>query len=74
MNTRPIIARLRSEMELIRSLRYPSAKELARRLEVSSKTVHRDFDLLRDQLGVPLEYSAVKRGWLVRGPRIAIWL
>jgi len=71
---RPCIARLKAEMEMIRSLQCPSAKELARRLEISPKTVYRDLDLLRDQLDVPLEYCATTRGWLVRGGRIAIWL
>jgi len=71
---RPTIARLKAEMELIRALRYPSASELARRLEISSKTVYRDIDLLRDQLSVPLEFSVANRGWFVRGGRVAIWL
>ena len=74
MNTRPSIARLKAEMELIRSLHYPSAGELARCLEVSSKTIYRDIDLLRDFLCVPLEYHPAYNGWFVRGPRVAIWL
>ena len=74
MNTRPSIARLQAEMKLIRSLQHPSASELARRLEISAKTVYRDIDLLRDRLSVPLEYCASEKGWFVRGGRIAIWL
>jgi proteasome accessory factor B len=42
---------------------YPTATKLAVELEVSSKSVHRDLDFMRDRLGLPLEYDRSKFGY-----------
>lgn len=36
---------------------------LARELEVNPKTVQRDIDFMRDQLGLPIGYDAARRGF-----------
>lgn len=45
---------------------YPNCSKLSRSWEVSAKTIQRDIDYLRDELGAPLEYSALHRGYFYR--------
>lgn len=42
---------------------HPNCQGLAMELEVSAKTVMRDLEFMRDRLGLPLEYDAVKHGF-----------
>ena len=42
---------------------YPNCTGLSAELEVSAKTVMRDIEFMRDRLGLPLEYDAVKHGF-----------
>lgn len=61
--TRPAMARLYAIDARIRQGRYPNCSSLARELEVSVRTVQRDVELLRDQLGAPLVYESKHRGF-----------
>ncbi|MHB8927425.1 MAG: helix-turn-helix transcriptional regulator [Bacillota bacterium] len=45
---------------------YPSAKQLARRFEVSLRTIKRDIEGLRDRLRAPIDYDRVRRGYFYR--------
>ena len=36
---------------------FPNCRKLAAELEVSSKTIQRDIDFMRDRLGLPIEYD-----------------
>ncbi|MCB2183216.1 MAG: transcriptional regulator [Desulfobulbaceae bacterium] len=47
----------------IRENCYPSCATLAEEWEVSSKTIQRDLDYMRNMLDAPLSYSAKKRGY-----------
>jgi len=47
---------------------FPSCTSLAREIECSAKTVQRDLDYLRDQLGLPLGYDAGRHGWYYAEP------
>jgi proteasome accessory factor B len=47
---------------------YPNCQNLGRDLEVSSKTVMRDVEFMRDRLGLPLEYDAVRHGFYYSSP------
>jgi predicted DNA-binding transcriptional regulator YafY len=47
----------------IRAGNYPNCILFADEWEVSRKTVQRDVDFLRDQLGAPLEYSRERKGF-----------
>jgi proteasome accessory factor B len=47
---------------------HPNCRLLARVLEVSAKTVMRDLEFMRDRLGLPLEYDAVKHGFRYTAP------
>lgn len=42
---------------------YPNTSKLARELEVSRKTVQRDIEYMRDQLGEPIDYDASLHGY-----------
>jgi predicted DNA-binding transcriptional regulator YafY len=49
--------------EAIRAGSYPNSETLARKLEVSSRTVQRYIEFLRDTYGAPLEYDYTRRGY-----------
>jgi len=42
---------------------FPNASALARELEVSTKSIHRDIEFMRDRLQLPIEYDASKFGY-----------
>src|SRR5213080_579615 len=63
---RPLLCRLVQLDRMIRSGGYPNARSAARGLEVSMRTVKRDFDLLRDSWGAPLEFSRPHNGYYYR--------
>lgn len=41
----------------------PNCRKIADELEVSSKTIQRDIDFMRDRLGLPIEYDPVRFGY-----------
>lgn len=47
----------------IRDGKYPNCLTFSADWEVSQKTVQRDIDYLRDQLGAPVEYDWTKKGF-----------
>ena len=49
--------------QAIQAGKYPNAMKLAKELEVSTKSVHRDLDFMRDRLELPLEWNAGRRGY-----------
>ena len=49
--------------QAIQSGSYPNATTLGVDLEVCTKTINRDTDFMRDRLGLPLEYDAVRAGY-----------
>jgi len=61
--SRPPLARmLHLHAKLARGT-YPNCQAEARELEVSYKTILRDLDFMRDQLGLPIEYDSHKYGY-----------
>ena len=52
----------------VRAGEYPNAAALARRLEVSHRTVQRDVEFFRDRLGAPLEFDPRRNGYFYRDP------
>ena len=42
---------------------YPNCRKIAEALEVSSKTIQRDIDFMRDRLGLPIEYDPLRVGF-----------
>jgi proteasome accessory factor B len=47
----------------VQSGKYPNASTLARELEVSTKSIHRDIEFMRDRLELPIEYDGARFGY-----------
>jgi predicted DNA-binding transcriptional regulator YafY len=47
---------------------YPNCFRMSQEWEVSPKTIQRDVDYLRDELGAPIQYSALRRGFFYTEP------
>lgn len=61
--SRPPLERMVRIHQAIQAGRYPNATVLARELEVSTKSIHRDLEFMRDRLGLPLEYDPRRGGY-----------
>lgn len=42
---------------------FPNTTSLARELEVSTKSIQRDLDFMRDRLGMPIDYNGSRLGY-----------
>ncbi len=62
-HTRPPLERMVRIHQALQSKKYPNANTLAAELEVSSKSIHRDLEFMRDRLNLPLEYDGAKFGY-----------
>jgi predicted DNA-binding transcriptional regulator YafY len=60
---RPLWRRLQTIHHEIKEGRRPNTSSLADRLSVSSKTVQRDIDYLRDELDAPIEFDREDNGY-----------
>jgi proteasome accessory factor B len=47
---------------------YPNASTLARQLEVSTKSIHRDVEFMRDRLELPIKYNGSRFGYFYAEP------
>ena len=63
ITTHPPILRILRIHQLVRERRYPNIPGLARLLEVSRRTVQRDVEFLRDQMGAPLAFNPLEGGY-----------
>ncbi|MFT6621641.1 MAG: proteasome accessory factor B, partial [Limisphaerales bacterium] len=61
--SRPPLERMMRIHGEIQAGQYPNASTLARTMEVSTKTIHRDLDFMRDRMDLPLEYDGSKFGF-----------
>lgn len=52
----------------LRNSESPNCTSFAVEWEISTKTAQRDFEFLRDRMGAPLEYDALKRGYFYSEP------
>lgn len=46
---------------------FPSGGKLAREIEVSTKTIHRDLEFMRDRLNLPVAYDESHKGYYYNG-------
>lgn len=60
---RPLWRRLQTIHHEIKEGRHPNTRSLAEQLSVSSKTVQRDIDYLRDELDAPIEFDRDENGY-----------
>jgi predicted DNA-binding transcriptional regulator YafY len=63
-HARPPLERMLRIHQAIQGGEHPNATRLATELEVSSKSIHRDLEFMRDRLELPLEYDAARRGYV----------
>jgi predicted DNA-binding transcriptional regulator YafY len=49
--------------QALQSNKFPNATTLARELEVSTKSIQRDLDFMRDRLQLPIEYNPQRVGY-----------
>ena len=70
--TRPALFRICRIVEAIAAGNYPNARSLATSLEVSARCILRDVEYLRDMLGAPIEYDAVRRGYFYSRPGFSL--
>jgi len=54
--------------QLLRNNKYPNCTTFAAEWEISTKTAQRDIDYLKDRMGAPLEYDALRRGYFYTEP------
>ena len=60
---RPLWQRIQKIHHEIKERRFPNASSLARTLSVSTKTIQRDLDYLRDELHAPIEFDRQENGY-----------
>ena len=53
--------------QLIQGGKLPNTTTLAREIEVSTKTIQRDIEFMRDRLNLPVEYDASRNGYFYNG-------
>jgi predicted DNA-binding transcriptional regulator YafY len=61
--TRPPLERMMRIHDAIQSGNFPSASTLARDLEVSTKSIQRDLDFMRERMNFPIAYNDAKWGY-----------
>ena len=61
--SRPPWERMLRIHQAIQAGSHPNATSLARQLEVSTKSVHRDLEFMRDRLQLPLQYDPKLNGY-----------
>src|SRR6516162_7399190 len=63
METRPPLQRMLHIHQSVQTGTYPNASVLARELEVSTKSIHRDLEFMRDRLELPLAFDSHQGGY-----------
>jgi proteasome accessory factor B len=62
--SRPPLERMLRIHQAIHSGKHPNAVSLAAELEVSTKSIYRDLEFMRDRMELPLEFSPAYNGYL----------
>jgi predicted DNA-binding transcriptional regulator YafY len=63
IHSRAPLERMLKIHQAIQSGQYPNATSLANDIEVSTKSIHRDLEFMRDRLELPLEYDHAHNGY-----------
>jgi proteasome accessory factor B len=66
-HSRPPLERMLRIHQALQAGNYPNASRLAREVEVSTKTIHRDIEFMRDRLNMPVEFAASRNGYFYNG-------
>jgi predicted DNA-binding transcriptional regulator YafY len=65
--TRPPLARMLHIHSAVQSGKFPNCSDLAQQLEVSTRSVARDIEFMRDRLNLPLLYHDIRHGFFYDG-------
>jgi predicted DNA-binding transcriptional regulator YafY len=68
LRTRPPLERFQQILDVLKHNRCPSRQDLASELEVTTKTIQRDIDFLRDRMNAPIEFNRDRGGYILTGP------
>ncbi len=66
--SRPPLARMLQLHARLQARAFPNCRKLADELEVSPKTIQRDIEFMRHQLGLPIEYDQLHFGFYYTEP------
>ncbi len=66
--SRPPLERMMEIHESVKRGNYPNASTLARKMEVSTKTIHRDIQFMRDRWDLPIEFDPAYNGFKYTRP------
>jgi predicted DNA-binding transcriptional regulator YafY len=61
--SRPPLERMLKIHQAVQAGKFPNATKLAADLEVSTKSIHRDIEFMRDRLELPIEYNPQSFGY-----------
>ncbi len=67
LHSRPPLERMLRIHQAIQSGSFPNATQLAREIEVSTKSIQRDIEFMRERLNLPIEYVAAQNGYRYTG-------
>src|SRR5438067_6024161 len=67
-HSRPPLERMMRLHEKLKAGKFPNCRKLAEELEVSSKTIQRDIEFMRDRLNLPIEYDQLHFGFAYTEP------
>jgi proteasome accessory factor B len=62
-HSRPLLERMLRIHQVLQSGSFPNANRLADELEVSTKSIHRDIEFMRDRMNLPVEYDRENKGF-----------
>ena len=65
--SRPPLERMLRIHQALQAGGHPNASRLAREAEVSTKTIHRDIEFMRDRLNLPIEFAPGHNGYFYTG-------
>lgn len=67
-SSRPPLQRMMLLHAQLKAREFPNCRKIAKELEVSSKTIQRDIDFMRDRLGLPIAYEPLRFGFYYSEP------
>jgi predicted DNA-binding transcriptional regulator YafY len=63
ISSRPPLERMLRIHQALEAGKFPNATTLAKELEVTTKTIQRDLEFMRDRLNLPVEFERVRNGY-----------
>jgi predicted DNA-binding transcriptional regulator YafY len=67
LRSRPPLERMLRIHQALQSGKFPNASSLASEIEVTSKTIHRDIEFMRDRMNLPIQFDGGHNGYFYNG-------